>query len=883
MASKTIIDLPVLSTASANTQNTVFVVWDKISGTTKQFTLSALDLAIGNASANAQSTGDAAFAKANSANTLAQNAYNQANTDYTTISTTAGVYGNAIFVPVITLAANGRVSSITNTAITGFANTTYAQAGFATANSAYTLSLLANTVAAAAYTQANSGTTLAQNAYNFANTLSSGTEDTYARPTANAAYAQANAANTLATTANVTGQAAFNKANSVAQYSYVTVVANGTNVVAASNSDTLTITANASNGIFISANATTDTIDIGLIDMGTAGTYGSNIIIPVITTTTKGRVSSVTNTTIQFSTTSVPGIVQLEDSTISTSTSNAATANSVKNSFAHANAAFNLANSVAVTANSTAVQASFDRANAAYSRANSAYTAANNSIITAGGAVTAAATANTNALSANTLAGTAYTLANLANTIATSSYAWANTINVKVDSAYANSNAVYTLANTANTVAASAYAQANVSNVVALSAYTQANSATVTAQAAFDTANASNGSYATSNAAYTHANSAFDTANSALTIAQLSYDTGANTALAAFAQANTATTTGQAAFNKANNAIANTSSVYLTGNLTVAGAVTMNVQQTNTYWIDPNRTDSYTENGTILYPYKTIANANSAAVASGHNDSNPAYLVLMGNATETVNLNNGGIFLTGAFSSGTHSGINLTGQININGTSTNIVDNHFSISNLRIIAPTHGYGVLSRSSNPQRVFMRDLWIDASGAGACVRANGNNSTIVHLNTAHLTHSNTTDVYCVEAANGVVTMTDIETSGSITVASVSAGANLSLSGSEIDANNAAAVEVYGGTVTITNSVLTNANTTGHGVALKTAGSVALLGNVLFNTLTGTNARAVFGVTGSACYYQYLSFYPGSNNKMSSNVSNSALTTTFSYNAP
>ena len=52
----------------------------------------------------------AAFDKANSAATVA-------NTDYTLISTTAGVYGNAAFVPVATLTANGRVSSITNTAI----------------------------------------------------------------------------------------------------------------------------------------------------------------------------------------------------------------------------------------------------------------------------------------------------------------------------------------------------------------------------------------------------------------------------------------------------------------------------------------------------------------------------------------------------------------------------------------------------------------------------------------------------------------------------------------------------------------------------------------------------------------------------------------------
>lgn len=58
-----------------------------------------------------------ARATANSATILAQAAFDQANTDFTTISTTAGVYGNATFVPVITLAANGRISSITNTAI----------------------------------------------------------------------------------------------------------------------------------------------------------------------------------------------------------------------------------------------------------------------------------------------------------------------------------------------------------------------------------------------------------------------------------------------------------------------------------------------------------------------------------------------------------------------------------------------------------------------------------------------------------------------------------------------------------------------------------------------------------------------------------------------
>ena len=59
---------------------------------------------------SADNTATAAYAKANAA-------FDQANTDYTTITVTSGVYGNATFVPVITLGANGRVIAVTNTAI----------------------------------------------------------------------------------------------------------------------------------------------------------------------------------------------------------------------------------------------------------------------------------------------------------------------------------------------------------------------------------------------------------------------------------------------------------------------------------------------------------------------------------------------------------------------------------------------------------------------------------------------------------------------------------------------------------------------------------------------------------------------------------------------
>ena len=74
--------------------------------------------------ASAYNHANGAFTTANSATTTAQNAYNLANgtatianTDVTNISTTAGTYGSAAIVPVFALEANGRVSSVTNTTI----------------------------------------------------------------------------------------------------------------------------------------------------------------------------------------------------------------------------------------------------------------------------------------------------------------------------------------------------------------------------------------------------------------------------------------------------------------------------------------------------------------------------------------------------------------------------------------------------------------------------------------------------------------------------------------------------------------------------------------------------------------------------------------------
>jgi hypothetical protein len=96
-------------------------------------------------------------------------------------------------------------------------------------------------------------------------------------------------------------QAAFDKANQTAQLAFTTVAANGTNLVADANNDTLTITANTANGIQVLANSTTDTLDLGLRASGvTAGVYGNSSTTVTITIDQFGRITSVSQTAVTF-------------------------------------------------------------------------------------------------------------------------------------------------------------------------------------------------------------------------------------------------------------------------------------------------------------------------------------------------------------------------------------------------------------------------------------------------------------------------------------------------------------------------------------------------------------------------------------------------------
>jgi hypothetical protein len=301
-------------------------------------------------------------------------------------------------------------------------------------------------------------------------------------------------------------------------------------------------------------------------------------------------------------------------------------------------------------------------------------------------------------------------------------------------------------------------------------------------------------------------------------------------------------------------------------------------QQTNTFYVDPGRTQNYTPSGSQIQPFFTVSTAIAAAVSAGYNDSNPAFIVLLGSITEDFTLQPG-IWLT-SLGTGTHGSPIINGTVTVTSSTGTTASNHYAMSNLRIIAPSGAHGINYTGTAPQKLFLRDLWIDANTTKTCIfMDNTGTGSTLHIDTAHLAHSGTGDVYAIDVTHGSAYVRDIETSGTIQVAAVRSGAVMTIDGSEIDANNEAAIEVYGGTLTVTNSVITNAKANSNGVALNTAGSVCTLLNVLMSIPAGTG-KAVYGVSSTALYYLNVAFVPGTNTSKTAGGTMTAvqLSTTF-----
>ena len=476
----------------------------------------------------ARSIANSAFATANTKSyTFSQNtAPLTANTNDFWANTDSGIvyynFGNTSSPVWVEFGPTGISSGETgNTDLTGYAVNTTLNLVWSTTNSAYA--------------QANSASTLAQAAYNYANTIVVPSLSGYAVntivnliwSTTNSAYSTANSAYTKANTSTTLAQSAYDAANSKSTFS------GSYNDL--SNKPDLTVYLTSANLTPYATTATTNTI---ASDVSSAWSTANSAWAQANTPQTQLVNGSDTLSLDGFSKVNLPGgtsyifsatnnitlapdntgnnyleIVNNTGATISTDRGFEVRTNADGTdrvwTFTQGGSLFFPDSTYQTTAFTGTAIDSLARttANSAYDQANTATTNAATANNQAASAFAQANTATTNAATADTKAGNAYNQANTATTNA-------STADTKAGNAWSTANSAYSQANTATTNAASA-------NTKAQSAWDGANLAYSTASNVYGTvgivAIQVQDAYDTANSAWSKANSAFDKANTAIT------------------------------------------------------------------------------------------------------------------------------------------------------------------------------------------------------------------------------------------------------------------------------------------------------------------------------------------------------------------------------
>ena len=282
--------------------------------------------------------------------------------------------------------------------------------------------------------------------------------------------------------------------------------------------------------------------------------------------------------------------------------------------------------------------------------------------------------------------------------------------------------------------------------------------------------------------------------------------------------------------------------------------------QTNSYfYVDATRTDSYIENGNILYPYKTLSGAYNAAknIAYFHN---PTYITLLSPIAENLTIDKGYINLVGN-NTNKNDPIRITGSLVFaaTGIGSTITDNNFSIAGLGITATSNNKCILFSGNNPQRLFIQDCWLIAKDNGTCLYSNNTNTTsrlqgdILKLSPEGV---NTT---AIDIVSGTSSISFAETSSSASVlAYVRNNSTLNISNSQIETAGAKAFQVENAArLTLLNSVLTNTANPSTGIFLKDPSSTAVVVGSAISVPANANSYAINGVANSYLFYKNLYF--------------------------
>jgi len=317
----------------------------------------------------------------------------------------------------------------------------------------------------------------------------------------------------------------------------------------------------------------------------------------------------------------------------------------------------------------------------------------------------------------------------------------------------------------------------------------------------------------------------------------------------------------------------------------------------NNYWlVDPSRTDTYTSDGSVAKPFKTITAAlayieariaaNTLTISiSGAVVSNPQFIQLLSSTTENVALTRGNIFIGAATPDAGHVPIWINGYVTITpaDSSANAINvNRFGLFNVAVNPNSTNHAIQVTGANPSKLYLDDVYCYQSNATkSCVYAD-NTGTGSRVEMYDCTMARASgSVYLIDIQRGFCSISNLETNGIGQVLNMANDSTGNMLRCGVEANTGAVVTLSGtvqwgmGVCIITNTG-TGANT--YGVSM--SGSATMqFGVCTFNVpaAQATN-RAINGVAGNVVLYSGPIFQYGTTNKISTAITLVPLTTTF-----
>jgi hypothetical protein len=318
------------------------------------------------------------------------------------------------------------------------------------------------------------------------------------------------------------------------------------------------------------------------------------------------------------------------------------------------------------------------------------------------------------------------------------------------------------------------------------------------------------------------------------------------------------------------------------------------VNNSDSVWnVDPSRTDTYTADGSLLKPFKTITAALAAIearIAAGTLTQfdptanivlSPQFIVLSSSTTENVTLTRGHIYIIGATPNAGHVPIWIIGTVTITPGAVAKATNDFGLFHVAVLA-SGDHGISINGSNPARVYLEDVYVYQNTSGySCVYMTNSGATTKLEITDCTVGRASGSTYLIDIQSGFCKIDNLETNGNGQVLNQAGSSAGTMLNSVIDANTGALITLSGSSQWgMGNCILNNTSTAANTYGVTMSGTASMqFGVCTFNVpVAQATNRAINGVAGNVVLYTGPVFQYGTCNKISTAITLIALTTTF-----